>query len=116
MNGRTDAPVTNAVARAFLQAIADLGAFTPEDAGVAYAVRHKGSSDHDAFHLAEIDSANISFRGNVLTDGHWTDLIHTQSDLIGDFDWDRTWQALEIVFTAVNGLARDADYGSGMVP
>jgi len=110
-NGHTDAPVENSVSRAFEQAIADLDAFAPEDNGILYAIRHKGSSDHDAFHLAEIDAANISFRGNSNTAGLWTDLIHTQSDLIGDFDWDRTWQTLDIVYTAVDGLARDAGYG-----
>ena len=110
-DGHTDTPVENSVSRAVLQAIADLQAFAPEEYGEMYAVRHKGSSDHDAFHLAEIDAANISFRGNQNTAGAWTDLIHTQSDLIGDFDWDRTWQTLDILYAAVDGLARDAAYG-----
>ncbi len=110
-DGQGDAVVSNSVSMAFLQAIADLEAFDPQEEGELYAVRHKGSSDHDAFHLAEIDAANISFRGNVNTAGLWTDLIHTPSDVIGDFDWDRTWQTLDIVYTAVDGLARDAEYG-----
>ena len=109
--GQDGVPASNSASRAFLQAIADLSAFDSEDDGVEYAVRHMGSSDHDSFHFAGIDSVSISFRGNVNTDGSWTDLIHTESDLIGDFDWDRTWQALDIVYAAVDGLARDAGYG-----
>ncbi len=114
-DGQPGAPVNNAVSRAFMQAIEDLGVYQADENGEAYTVpRHKGSSDHDAFHLAGIDAANISFRGNVHTEGSWSELIHTQSDLIGDFDWDRTWQALDILYAAVDGLARDAAYGQGM--
>lgn len=115
IDGQVGVPVNNRVSRAFMQAIADLQSFDPAENGEAYAVpRHKGSSDHDAFHLAGIDSANISFRGNTHTDGSWSGLIHTESDLIDAFDWDRTWQALDIIYTAVDGLARDPAYGQGM--
>ena len=112
--GTDEMPASNRASRAFLQAIEDLRAFAPEDDGIAYAVRHMASSDHDAFHFAEIDAVNINFRGNVTTDGSWTSVMHTDNDLIGGLDWDRTWQALDILYTAMDGLARDADYGQGM--
>lgn len=111
---REDAPVQNAASRAFLQAIADLNAFDPSDAGDRYAVRCKGDSDHDSFHAAGIDAVSISFRGKPGTDGMWSTLMHSENDLIGEFDWDATWTALDILYTAAAGLAGDAAYGSGM--
>ncbi len=112
--GEDSAPASNCASRAFLQAISDLQAFDPDEEGLAYAVRHMGSSDHDSFSDAGIDAASINFRGNVNTDGEWTSVMHTDYDTMGDFDWDRTWQALDIVYTAMDGLARDAAYGQGM--
>jgi Zn-dependent M28 family amino/carboxypeptidase len=111
--GNDGVPVNNCVSRAFLQAIADLQAFSREDDGMAYAVRHQESSDHDSFHAVEIDAANISFRGNVNTNGSWASVMHTLNDLIGNFDWDRTWQALDILYAAIDGLAQDISYGQG---
>jgi len=109
-----DAPVSNCASRAFLQAIADLDAFDPSDEGDRYAVRCKGDSDHDSFHYAGIDAVSISFRGKPGTDGMWCTLMHSENDLIGDFDWDATWTALDILYTAADGLAKDPAYGSGM--
>ncbi len=110
--GLETAPANNRASRAFLRAIADLQAFDPAEYGETYAVlRHRGDSDHGSFHDAGIDSVNISFRGNPDTNGNWTDLMHTLYDLMGDFDWPRTWRALDILYTAVDGLARDAGYG-----
>ena len=65
----------------------------------------------DSFHHKGIDAVNISFRGNPQTTGDWSELIHTPSDMIGDFVWDRTWQTLDILYTAIDGLAQDASYG-----
>ena len=113
VEGQEEAPVHNRASRAFTQAVEDLQTFAPTDNGTAYAVpRHTGSSDHDSFHNMGIDAVNVSFRGNPQTAGDWWEFIHTSSDVIGDFDWSRTWQALDILYTAVDGLARNADYGS----
>ena len=38
--------------------------------------------------------------------------MHTPSDVMGDFDLERSWQALEVLMTAVEGLAADHSYGS----
>jgi len=112
VQGQDATPVHNCASRAFAQAIADLQAFDPADNGITYVVpRHTGSSDHDSFHHKGIDAVNISFRGNPQTTGDWSELIHTPSDMIGDFVWDRTWQTLDILYTAIDGLAQDASYG-----
>ena len=88
------------------------GRFDPEEADVTYCVpRHLGASDHESFHLSGIDSVNVCFRGNVEEGGHWPEFMHTISDVMGDFELDRSYQALDVVFAAVDGLARDKTYG-----
>lgn len=69
-------------------------------------------SDHESFHLAGIDAANVCFRGNVAQGGGWPEFMHTPSDVMGDFDLERSWQALEVLMTAVEGLAADHGYGA----
>lgn len=111
-DGQETAPADNRAVRAFMQALWELRSQDPAEYRETYAVlRHRGDSDHDSFHNAGIDSVNISFRGNPDTNGNWTDLMHTMYDLMDEFDWPRTWQTLDILYTAVDGLARDASYG-----
>jgi Zn-dependent M28 family amino/carboxypeptidase len=112
VDGWYDKMVNNRASLAFIRAVADLQAFDPVENGETYAVpRYQGDSDHETFHKAGIDAASINFRGKADTDGSWTPLMHTKYDVMGDFDWPRTWQALDIIYTAVDGLARDASYG-----
>lgn len=41
--------------------------------------------------------------------------MHSPDDgIIGDFDWDRTYQALDTLMLAVEGLAQDPEYGGGI--
>lgn len=54
---------------------------------------------------AGIDAANVCFRGNVAQGGGWPEFMHTPSDVMGDFDLERSRQALEVLMTAVEGLA-----------
>ena len=112
VEGTDRQPVANKAARAILRAMEQVGGFEPEDAGAVYCVpRHKGDSDHDSFHAAGIDAANICFRGNVEAGGHWPEQMHTDDDVMGDFDLERSRQALDVVLTAVTGLAVSAGYG-----
>ena len=88
-----------------LQARQDHGGYSPEDLDITYGgVRHHGDSDHDSFHTAGIDSVNVCFRGTDQTGGHWPKEMH-HDDVIGDFDYDLTYQALETLIIAVEGLA-----------
>ena len=74
--------------------------------------RHLGASDHESFHLSGIDAVNVCFRGNVAEGGSWPGVMHTPEDVMGDFDLERSRQALEVLLTAVEGLAADPDYGA----
>ena len=44
--------------------------------------------------------------------GSWPGVMHTPEDVMGDFDLERSRQALEVLLTAVEGLAADPDYGA----
>ena len=68
-------------------------------------------SDHEPFHFAGVDAANIAFRGNVEEGGNWHPYMHTVKDTLGDLDYERTYQLLNIVYTALEQLAEDSSYG-----
>ncbi len=113
VDGTDDAPAVNGAARAILAAMDEVGGFAAEDEGVSWCVpRHMGMSDHESFHLAGIDAANVCFRGNVAQGGGWPEFMHSPSDVMGDFDLERSRQALEVLITAVEGLAADPGYGA----
>ena len=112
VSGTEAAPAVNAAVRAVLAAMDEVGGFAPEDEGVSWCVpRHLGMSDHESFHLAGIDAVNLCFRGNVAQGGSWPASMHTADDIMGDFDLQRSLQALEVLLTAVEGLAADHGYG-----
>ena len=112
VDGSKENPAMNKVARAVAAAIEELEYFDPEYNGYDYCVpRHLGMSDHDSFHYAGIDSANVAFRGNVEEGGSWHPYMHGGGDTHGDLDTERTHQALNIVYTAVSNLAADPAYG-----
>ena len=112
VEGTEERPARNKAVRAIEAAMDEVGGFDPEEADVTYCVpRHLGASDHESFHLSGIDSVNVCFRGNVEEGGHWPEFMHTISDVMGDFELDRSYQALDVVFAAVDGLARDKTYG-----
>lgn len=112
VNGTDEAPAVNKVARAVMAAMDELEYFDPEENGVTHCVpRNLGMSDHDSFHFLGVDSANIAFRGNVEEGGHWHPYMHEADDCLGDLDYERTYQALNIVYTALVNLAQDASYG-----
>lgn len=112
VEGTEERPARNKAVRAVEAAMDEVSGFAPEDAGITYCVpRHLGMSDHESFHLSGIDAANVCFRGNVEEGGHWPIFMHTPSDTMGDFELERSYQALDVAFAAVDGLARDARYG-----
>ncbi len=112
VQGTEAAPAHNKAVRALLAAMEETGEFAPEDEGELWCVpRHLGDSDHESFHLAGIDAANVCFRGNVEDGGRWPEFMHTISDVMGDFELERSRQALDVVLTAVDGLSRDHAYG-----
>lgn len=112
VNGTDEAPAHNKVVRAILAAMDELEYFDPAENGETHCVpRDLGMSDHDSFHFAGIDSANIAFRGNEDASGFWHPYMHHMEDSIGDLDYERTYQALNIVYTALANLAADPAYG-----
>lgn len=112
VNGSDEHPAHNKVVRAIQAAMQELDYFDPSESGATHCVpRHLGMSDHDSFHFAGMDSANIAFRGNAEEGGSWHPYMHEADDGIGDFDWERTYQLLNTVFTAVDHLAADPAYG-----
>ena len=112
VNGTDEQPAHNKVVRAIQAAMEELEYFDSEENGVTYCVpRNLGMSDHDSFHFAGVDSANIAFRGNVEEGGSWHPYMHLPEDNLGDLDYERTHQALNIVYTALANLAADPAYG-----
>lgn len=112
VDGTDEAPAANKAARAVVSAMEELAYFDSAENGIAYCVpRHYGLSDHDAFHFAGIDSANLNFRGNVEEGGSWNPYMHKPDDGVGDLDLYRTHEALNITYTAILRLAQDAAYG-----
>ena len=62
--------------------------------------------------LPGIDAVNVCFRGNSEGHGRWPEFMHTPSDVMGDFDLDASWTALNVLYTAVDGLAANHTYGN----
>ena len=111
VTGSIASPAYNRVALATLAAMEETGYYDEADLDLTWCLpRHMGASDHESFHLVGIDSANICFHRPIKEHG-WTEFMHTPSDVMGDFDLDRTWQALETLYTAFDGLANDPTYG-----
>lgn len=114
VTGSIEEPAYNRVALATLAAMEELGYYDEADLDVTWCLpRHMGASDHESFHLVGIDSANICFHRPMKEHG-WPEFMHTPSDIMGDFDLDRTWQALETLYTAFDGLAKDHTYGDSI--
>ncbi len=112
VQGSTEQPAHNKAVRALRSAMQQMDVFRPEDEGTLWCVpRHLDMSDHESFHLSGIDAVNVCFRGNVAAGGGWYKEMHTPDDVMGDFDIERTRQALEAVLIAVDGLSRDHGYG-----
>lgn len=112
LDGSEEQPAVNKVVRAIQAAMTELDYFDPAENGYSHCVpRHLGMSDHDAFHFKGVDAANIAFRGNEEEGGHWHPYMHEADDCMGDLDYERTHQALNIVYTALVHLAQDPSYG-----
>lgn len=107
--GSEDAPAYNLPVRTLLEAMQGRPEYAPEKEGITWcAPRHLGQSDHEIFHNAEIDSVNVCFRGNVEEGGSWPGEMHLEKwDVMGDFDLERTAQALDVLYTAIDALARE---------
>ena len=117
VDGTVDSPAYSRPALAMLQAMDELGYYPEEDRDWYWCgPRHMGMSDHDSFHQIGVDSVNICFRGPDELGGLWPEFMHTPSDIMGDFDLERSWNALSAVYTAVDGLTRDHTYGDAMKP
>lgn len=108
VDGKRKAPARNKTARAIEQAMEELGIAADEQHCVP---RHMHMSDHESFHEIGVDAANICFRGTESAGGDWPEEMHKDTDVIGDFDLERTREALEILYTAIDGLASDHTYG-----
>lgn len=114
--GAPDMAVPNKATLAFREALLEVDCFDPEDENLTFcAPRHWGDGDHIPFHEAEIDAATVCFQGNVLMSGAWPADMHTPEDDLKPFDLTLTGQALEILYRAIDGLARDHAYGSGRI-
>ena len=112
VDGSEVSPVRNRAALALLAAIDETGYFSPEDEDVLWCgPRHLGESDHESFHWIGVDAVNYCFRGTTASGGTWPALMHSPDDIMGDFDLNRTWEALDILYTALDGLANDPAYG-----
>lgn len=104
-NGSPDDPKVNLAARAMLDAMAP--AFPPEEEGITWSgVRHLGMSDHESFHYYHMDAVNVCFRGSTAEGGAWTSYMHSENDNLTNLDLPRSRDALDAVYTAVEGLCR----------
>jgi hypothetical protein len=110
--GTEEKPAHNRAAKAILQAMRDVGGFPPEEENVLWCgPRHLGMSDHQSFHEGGMDSVNFCFRGNPEEGGNWPAKMHKPEDTMENLDLPRTEQALKVLYTAIDGLASDPDYG-----
>lgn len=111
-DGSEASPARNRAALALLAAMDETGYFAPEDEDVLWCTpRHLGESDHESFHWIGVDAVNYCFRGTTASGGTWPALMHSPDDIMGDFDLNRSWEALDILYTALDGLANDPAYG-----
>lgn len=112
VTGSDEAPAWNRTAKAMMAAMEETGDFPMDDLEWTWCQpRHYGMSDHMSFHEVGIDAANICFRGTTESGGRWPEFMHTPTDEMGDFDLDRSYTALNALYTAVDGVARDHSYG-----
>ena len=112
VDGSEEQPAYNVPALALLQARTELEVYPDDEEDWTWCLpRHLGMSDHESFHGVQIDSVNVCFRGNSEGHGRWPEFMHTPSDVMGDFDLNTSWTALNVLYTAVDGLARDHTYG-----
>lgn len=112
VTGTEETPVSNRASKAILKAMQDVGGFVPETENVQWCgARHEGDSDHQSFHEGGIDSVNFCFRGNPEEGGNWPAKMHQPEDTMDNLDLERTQQALQVLYTAIDGLASDPAYG-----
>jgi len=115
VSGTAKEPAYNRPAQALLTSMDELGFYPIEDEDVTWCLpRHWGQSDHESFHEYGIESVNFCFHGTRASGGAWPEYMHTFNDVIGDFDLEATWNALEVLYTAVDSLARDHSYGAAL--
>ena len=115
VEGTDDQPAHNRTVLAMLQAMEELETYPLDDLEYTWnPPRHFGKSDHEPFHEIGVDAANICFHATREEGYHWPEFMHTPTDIIGDFDMDATWNALNALYTAVDGLARDHAYGDAV--
>lgn len=111
-SGTDDHPAYNRPVLAMLQAMEETGAYPLDDLEYSWnPPRHFGKSDHEPFHEIGVDAVNVCFHGTAEDGYRWPEFMHTPTDIIGDFDMDATWNALNALYTAVDGLAYDHTYG-----
>lgn len=114
-DGSAENPAYNRTALAMLQAMEELETYPLDDLEYTWCLpRHLGMSDHQPFHEYQMDAANICFRGTTEDGGKWPEFMHTMTDVMGDFDMDATWNALNALYTALDGLANDHTYGNAI--
>jgi len=112
VQGSVEKPAYNRTALAMLQAMEELDVYPLDDLERTWCLpRHNGMSDHQPFHEYGIDAANICFRGITEDGGKWPEFMHTVTDVMGDFDLDATRNALNALYTAVDGLVNDHSCG-----
>lgn len=112
VTGRVNYIAYNRVALAMLAAMEELGYYPEEDLNLTWCLpRNMGGSDHESFHMFGMDAANICFHYPVTNKGGWPQYMHTENDTMGDFDYDRTRQALDTLYTAIDHLSNDHSYG-----
>ena len=109
-----DAPAYNRPAKAMLAAREKLEILPDDQQEVTWCLpRHFGASDHQSFHEYGIDSVNACFRGTTASGRAWPYYMHSPFDTVDDtFDVSRTSEAMELLFTAADGLARNHSYGN----
>lgn len=111
--GTEEAPACNKPLLAMRKAMEETGHYPAAEEGIRWCVpRHLAMSDHESFHEIGVDAVNVCFRGNAEEGGSWSKALHQPYDDVDDsFDLQRTWDALETVYMAIDGLAQDASYG-----
>lgn len=111
-SGTPENPMHNRASLALEAALWEENCFTPEERDIAFCVpRHWADGDHEAFDAIGVDVATLCFQGNVEAGGAWPADMHTPEDYYRDFDLERTQHALNILYRAVDSLAKNHDYG-----
>ena len=110
VDGTDENPFDNIISRNVEKAIIEQGVCEKDTTGEEYwSPRNYGHSDHETFHKAQIESANVTIRGKKSVNGKLPDGYHTKNDIYDakTFDFAQAEKFLHAVYHSVLGILEE---------